>query len=191
MDGSPFNRTVGIFHINAGHGGVSVNGDVGRDNFVEQLWALFHPNGKLVRAGNAAHFLGEEFGSGLADQPPGDLSNGEGADFPVRFGGGDDAGREVGAEDLCWDVSSGGFPNACTEVSIASCHPFPMFVPATPRSGGSALGGNFDGEQEWQRKICLSSSVKGECLRVDGLRFGLRVKFGPVSLDVGGGGTPH
>ena len=43
----------------------SVDGDVGRDNFVEQLWALFHPNSKLVRAGNAAHFLGEKFGSGL------------------------------------------------------------------------------------------------------------------------------
>ena len=40
----PFNRTKGIYHVNAGHGGVSVDGDVGRDNFVEQLWALLHPN---------------------------------------------------------------------------------------------------------------------------------------------------
>ena len=37
------NRTVGIFHIDAGHGGVSVDGDVGRDNFVEWLWACFIP----------------------------------------------------------------------------------------------------------------------------------------------------
>ena len=40
----------------------SVDGDVGRNNFVEWLWALFHPHSKLVWAGHAAHFLGEEFG---------------------------------------------------------------------------------------------------------------------------------
>ena len=44
MNGTPFDRSVGVFHIDTGHGGVSVDGDVGRDNFVEELWALFHPH---------------------------------------------------------------------------------------------------------------------------------------------------
>ena len=35
LDGPPFNRTVGIFHIDTGHGGVTVDSDVGRDDFVE------------------------------------------------------------------------------------------------------------------------------------------------------------
>ena len=45
---SPLNRTVGIFHIDTAHGSVSVDGDVGRDDFVEWLWALFHSHSKLV-----------------------------------------------------------------------------------------------------------------------------------------------
>ena len=98
LDGPPFDRSVGTFHINAGLGGVSVDGDVGRDDFVEQLWALFHPNSKLVRAGNAAHFLGEKFGSGLADQPPDDLSDGKGTDASIVFGGKDDSCRKICAE---------------------------------------------------------------------------------------------
>ena len=99
-----------------------MDGDVGRDNFEEQLRALFHPNSKLVRAGNAAHFLGEELGCGLGDQPPDDLSDGKGTDSAIGFGGRDDSRREICAEDLCWNVSSGespeGFPHAVTLVSV-------------------------------------------------------------------------
>ena len=135
LGGLPFDRTVGVFHINTGHGGVSVDGDVVRDNFVEKLWALFRPNGKLVRADDAAHILGEEFGSGLADQPPDDLSDGKGADSAIGFGGRGDSRREICAEDLCWDVGSGespeGFPHAVTWVSVEFGHPGPVLVPST------------------------------------------------------------
>ena len=157
---------MGIFHINAGHGGVSVDGDVRRDDFVEQLWALFHPNSKLVRAGNAAHFLGEKFGSGLADQPPDDLSDGKGTDSTIGFGGGDDSRRETCAEDLCWDVSSGespeGFPHAVTwslrriRSSKSSARTFHHQSPVALLEEENLMA-----SRSWQRKLCLSSSVKG------------------------------
>ena len=175
----------GIFHINAGHG-VSVDGDVGRDSFVEQLWALFHPNSKLVQAGNAAHFLGEEFGSGLADQPPDDLSDGEGADSAIGFGSRDDSRREICAEDLCWDASSGespeGFPHAVAWVSVEFGHPSPVLIPSTTRSRGSVGGREFDGEQDLAEEALLVFFSEGKGLCVSSLRLGLRVERGPVSL---------
>ena len=147
----PFNRTVGVFHINTGHGRVSVDGDVGRDDFVEQLWALFRPHGKLVWASHAAHFLGEKFGSGLADWTSDDLSDGKGTDSTIGFGGGD--------EDLGWDIGSGestkGFPHAVTWVSVEFRHPCPMLVPSTTRSRGSVGRRKFDGEQELAEEALL------------------------------------
>ena len=188
MDGSPFDRSVGIFYINTGHGSVTVDGDVDRDEFVEQLWALFLPNGKLVRAGNAAHFLGEKFGSGLADQPPDDLSDGKGADSTIGFGGGNDSRREICAEDLCWDVSCGespeGFPHAITWVSVKFGHPSPVLVPSTTRSRGSVGGREFGGEQELAEEALFVFFSEGKGLCVTSLRLGLGVQLGPVSLNV-------
>ena len=165
-----------------------MDGDVGRDNFVEQLWAMFHPNSKLVWAGNAAHFLGDEFGSGLVDQPPDDLSDGKGTDSAIGFGGRDDSRREMCAEDLCWNVSSGespeGFPHAVTWVSVEFGHPSPVLVPSTTRSRVSVGGREFDGEQELAEEALLVFFSEGEGLCVTSLRLGLRIEFGPVSLDV-------
>ena len=165
-----------------------MDGDVGRDNFVEKLWALFHPNGKLVLAGNAAHFLGEEFGSGLANESSDDLSDGIRADSAIGFGGRDNSLREICAEDLCWDVGSGespeGFPHTITWVSIKFGHPRPTLVPSTTRSRGSVGGREFDGEQELAEEALLVFFGEG----VADLRFGLGIEFGPVSLDVSSGG---
>ena len=154
---------------------------------MEQLWALFHPNSKLVRAGNAAHFFGEKFGCGLADQPPDDLSDGKGTDSTIGFGGGDDSRREICAEDLCWDVSSGespeGFPHAVAWVSDEFGHPSPVLVPSTTRSRGSVGGREFDGEQELAEEALLVFFSEGKGLCVTSLRLGLMVELGPVSLN--------
>ena len=139
--GSPFECAGGVFHIDTGHGGVSVDGDVGRDDFVEQLWAMFHPHSKLVRAGNAAHFLGEEFGSGLADQLPDDLSDGKGTDSAIGFGGGDHSRREVCAEDLCRKVSSGESPKGFPSNSViqVQCSYLPPPGPAALLEGENLM----------------------------------------------------
>ena len=145
-------------------------------------------------ARHAAHFLGEEFGSGLADQPPDDLSDGKGTDSTIRFGGGDDSRREVCAEDLGWDIGSGespkGFPHTVTWVSVKFGHPRPMLVPSTTRSRGSVGGREFDGEQELAEEALLVFFCEREGLGVAGLRFGLGAELGPVSLDVGSGAIP-
>ena len=95
-------------------------------------------------ARHAAHLLGEKLGGGIAYESSDDLSDGEGADSAIGFGGGDDSRREVGTEDLCWDVGCGespkGFPHASTRVSVKFGHPRPMFVPSTTRSRGSVGG---------------------------------------------------
>ena len=119
------------------YGGVSVDGDVGRDDFVQLLWALFHPHSKLVGARHAAHLLGEKLGGGLAYETPDDLSDGEGADSAIGFGGGDDSRREVV---LCGE-SPKGFPHASTRVSVKFRHPRPIFIPSTTMSRGSVGGG--------------------------------------------------
>ena len=146
---------------------------------VEELWALFHPNSKLVRAGNA--------GCGLADQPPDDLSDGEGTDSAIGFGGRDDSRREISAEDLCWNVSSGespkGFPYTVTWVSVEFGHPSPVLGPSTTRSRGSVGRREFDGEQKLAEEALLVFFSEGEGLCVTSLRLGLRVELGPVSLD--------
>ena len=174
---APHSTAPWAFFTSTLAGGVSVDGDVGRDDFVEQLWALFHPNSKLVRAGNAAHFLGEKFGSGLADQPPDDLSDGKGTDSTIGFGGGDDSRREICAEDLCWDVSCGespeGFPHAVAWVSVEFGHPSPVLVPSTTRSRGSVGGREFDGEQELAEEALLVFFSEGKGLCVTSLRHGL------------------
>ena len=169
---APFDRAVG-------HGSVSVDGDVGRDNFVEKLWALFHSHGKLVRAG-------------LADQPSDNVTDGKGADSKIGFGGGDSSRREVGAEDLFRDVGSGespkGFPHTLTWVSVKFSHPHPTPVPPATRTRGSVGGREFDGEQELAEEALLVFFGEGEGLGVTVLRFRLGTEFGPVYLDVGSGG---
>ena len=146
-----------------------MDGDVGRDDFVEQLWALFSSQRQTGAAGDAAHFLGEEFGTGLADQPPDDLSDGKGTDSAIGFGGGDDSRREICAEDLGWDISSGespeGFPHADTWVSVEFGHPSPVLIPSTTRSRGSVGRREFDGEQELAEETLLVffSEWKGLC----------------------------
>ena len=42
--------------------------------------------------------------------------------------------------------------------------------------------------KDWQRKLCLSSLVKGRVSVSPVCVFGLGVQLGPVSLDVGSGG---
>ena len=96
--------------------------------------------------------------------------------------------REVCAEDLCWNVSSGespkGFPHTVTWVSVKFGHPRPMLVPSTTRSRGSVGGREFDGEQELAEEALLVFFGEGKGLCVTSLRLGLRVELGPVSLDV-------
>ena len=57
----------------------------GPRQFCGAALGLVSSHSKLVWASHAAHFLGEEFGSGLADYPPGDLSDGEGPPGPVAL----------------------------------------------------------------------------------------------------------
>ena len=59
-----------------------------------------------------------------------------------------------------------------------------MLVPSTTRSRGSVGGREFDGEQELAEEALLVFFGEGEGLGVAGLRLGLRVELGPVSLDV-------
>ena len=131
----------------------------GRDDFVEQLWALLHPNSKLVRAGNAAHFLGEKFGSGLADQPPDDLSMAKGRTPPLGLVAGTIRAARYVPRDPGWDIGSGespeGFPHAVTWVSVEFSHPRPLLVPSTTRSRGSVGGREIDGEQELAKEALL------------------------------------
>ena len=63
------------------------------------------------------------------------MSDGEGADSAIGFGGGDDSRREVGTEDLCWYVGCGESPKGFQHAS-------------TTKSRGSVGGGKLDGEQE-------------------------------------------
>ena len=94
----------------------------------------------------------------------------------------------LGAEGLCWNVSSGespeGFPHAVTWVSVKFGHPSPVLVPSTTRSRGSVGGREFDSEQELTEEALLVFFGEGEGLRVTNLRLGLRVELGPVSLYV-------
>ena len=141
-----------------------------------------------MQAGHAAHFLGEELGSGLTDKPPDDLSDGEGTDSAIGFGGENNSLREICAEDLSWDVGSGespeGFPHTVTWVCVEFGHPSPVIVPSTTRSHGSVGGREFDGEQELAEEALLVFFSEGKGLGVTNLRLGLRIEFGPVSLDV-------
>ena len=72
---------------------------------------------------------------------------------PLGLGGGDDSRREVCAEDFSWDIGGGEspklFPHAITWVTVE-------FGP----SKSSARTGNLIASKSWQRKLCLSSSVK-------------------------------
>ena len=96
--------------------------------------------------------------------------------------------RKICAEDLCWDVCGGespkGFPHAVTWVSVKFGHPSPMLVPSATISRGSVGGRDFDGEQELSEEALLIFFSEGEGLGVAGLRFGLRIELGPISLDV-------
>ena len=117
---------------------------------------------------------------------------GKGTDSTIRFGGGDNSRREVCAEDLSWDIGSSespkSFPHAVTWFSVKFGHPRPMFVPSTTRSSGSVGGREFDGEHELAEEALLVFFGEGEGIGVAGLRFGLGIEFGPISLDVGSGG---
>ena len=44
--------------------------------------------------------------------------------------------------------------------------------------------------RNWQRKLCLSSSVKGRVSVFTGLRLGLKVERGPLSLTSAAGAFP-
>ena len=59
-----------------------------------------------------------------------------------------------------------------------------MLVPSTTRSRGSVGGREFDGEQELAEEALLVFISEGKGLCVTGLRLGLRVELGPISLDV-------
>ena len=61
-----------------------------------------------------------------------------------------------------------------------------MLVPSTTRSRGSVGGREFDGEKLAEEALLVFFG-EGEDLGVAGLRFGLWIKFGPISLDVGSG----
>ena len=163
LDGSQFNAPWAFFTSTLAMAASRWMATWGETIFVEKLWALFHPNCKLVRTGNAANFLGEEFGCGLADQPPDDLSDGKGTDSAIGFGGRDNSRSEICAEDLCWDVGGGespkDFPHAVTWVSVKFGHPGPMLVPSTTRSRGSVGGREFDGEQELAEEALLRRNL--------------------------------
>ena len=58
----------------------------------------------------------------------------------------------------------------------------------TQVSGGFVGGREFDGEQELAEEALLVFFGEGNGLGVAGLRFGHGIEFGPISLDVGGGG---
>ena len=75
-----------------------------------------------------------------------------------------------------------------TWVSVEFSHPRPMLVPSTSRARGSVGGREFGGEQELAEEALLVFFGEGEGLGVAGLRFGLGIKFGPFSLDIGSGG---
>ena len=60
-----------------------------------------------------------------------------------------------------------------------------MLVPSTARPSGSVGRREFDSEQKLAEEALLVFFSEGEGLGVTGLRFGLKVEFGPISLDVG------
>ena len=63
-----------------------------------------------------------------------------------------------------------------------------LVLSTTTRSRGSGGGREFDGEQELAEEALLVFCGEGEGLGVAGLRFGLGIEFGSVSLDVSSGG---
>ena len=77
LDGTPFNRTMGVFSHRHWPWRRLGGWRRGPRRFCGEALGLVSSPRQLVWAGNAAHFLGEELGSGLADQPPGDLPDGE------------------------------------------------------------------------------------------------------------------
>ena len=154
------------------------------------LWALFHPHSKLVWAGHAAHFLGE-FGCGLANGRLMTCPMAKGRTPPLGLVAGTIRAARYVPRDHGWDIGRGeppkGFPH-----TVEFGHPRPMLVPSTTRSRGSVRGegGEFVGEQELAEETLFVFFGEGEGLGVTGLRFALRIEFGPVSLDVGSGAIP-
>ena len=156
---------MGVFHIDTGHSGVSVDGDVDRDNcgllmlrtFLERSFAVALQTNLLMTcpmAKGRTPPLGSEAGTIRA------------ARYVPRISVGTSAVASL----------QKGFPHAITWVSVKFGHPSPMLVPSTTRSRGSVGGREFDGEQELAKETLLVFFSEWEGLGVTDLRFWARCR---------------
>ena len=159
LDGSPLDRAVGVFHIDTGHGGVTVDSDVAETILWRSSGPCFIPTANWCGLVMLRTFLVRSLAVALQTSRLMTCPDGEGADSAIGVGSGDNSRHEVSTENLRWNVGSGespkGFPHAVAWVSVEFCHPSPVLVPSTTRSRGSVGGREFDGEQQLAEEALL------------------------------------